>query len=381
MFKAFIRMLLSQSGQIPSSLTDNYDALLSTTLRAYRSKMADNITKGNKFVSFLKDRGKFRKQSGGERVQIPLMHAQNNTADIYSGYGVLDTTPQDGITSAFYNWSQMSVSITISGLEKKQNKGEAKILDLLKAKTMQSEVSLKELLNNCLVSGRITSSTNLGQFLAGLGRLDSGASAPLPLGALIDANPSRSVTIGNINGSTYSFWRNQASSSTASSFTGFKNELNQVYNNCTKGVGGAPDLMLSDQVAWETYWLSQQSQERYIVSDKRTIDILGGSDAMKFRGATWFWDEAVPDVETNATVVAIGGSAATGSVSASNVWFVNSDTFEYVVESDTDFSTTEFLRPENQDASVAQVLWMGAVGVNNRRKNGVLYGISRSITS
>jgi hypothetical protein len=39
------------------------------------------------------------------------------------------------------------------------------------------------------------------------------------------------------------------------------------------------------------------------------------------------------------------------------------------------------VRPENQDARVSQILWMGALGVNNRRKNGVLYGISRSITS
>lgn len=37
--------------------------------------------------------------------------------------------------------------------------------------------------------------------------------------------------------------------------------------------------------------------------------------------------------------------------------------------------------PENQDATVAQILWMGALGVNNRRKNGVLYGISKSITA
>jgi len=82
MFKSIWRFLSGQGGQIPSSLTDNYDALLSTTLRAYRTKLADNITRGNKFVSFLRDKGRFKKQSGGERVQIPLMHAQNNTADI-----------------------------------------------------------------------------------------------------------------------------------------------------------------------------------------------------------------------------------------------------------------------------------------------------------
>ncbi len=393
MFKAMnaalrsaLRLLCGQAGQIPSSLTDNYDALLSTTLRSYRKKLADNITKGNKFVSFLKEGGRFRKQSGGERVAVPLMHAQNNTADIYSGYGVLDTTPQDGITTAFYPWSQLSTSITISGLEKKQNKGEAKILDLLQSKTMQAEVSLKELLNNCLVSGRIASSSANGQFFAGLGRLDSGAVGPLPLPVLIDSNPARSVSVGNINGATYTFWQNQTfdgstTGSTATSFVGLRNELNRTYNRCSRGVGGAPDLMVSDQIGWETYWLSLTVNERYIIDNKKTLDILGGSDALKFRGATWFWDEVVPDVETNATVVAIGNSPATGTDTLSTVFFINSASFDFIVESDTDMDTTPFLRPENQDASVAQILWMGQVGVNNRRKNGVLSGISRSITS
>jgi hypothetical protein len=139
--------------------------------------------------------------------------------------------------------------------------------------------------------------------------------------------------------------------------------------------------MVSDQAGWETYWLSMTQNERYIVDSKKTLDILGGSDALKFRGATWFWDEVTPDVETTATVVGIGSSAAVGSDTASSVFFINTNSFDYVVESDTDMDTTPFLRPENQDASVAQVLWMGQVGVNNRRKNGVLYGISRSITS
>src|SRR3989304_6913770 len=103
---------------------------------------------------------------------------------------------QDGITSAIYDWAELAVSITISDKEKRQNAGEAKVIDLLKAKTTQSEVSIRELLNNCLMAGKITSgaSSSLGQFSARTGRLDSGASGPLPLAALIDSNASRSVS-------------------------------------------------------------------------------------------------------------------------------------------------------------------------------------------
>src|SRR5262245_38357727 len=95
----------------PSVLTDDYGALLTTTLRNMQPRLRDNISRGNRFLAWLNMRGRTRTVNGGERVQVALMHAQNSTADIYAGYGLLNTTPQEGITSAFYDWSQISVSI------------------------------------------------------------------------------------------------------------------------------------------------------------------------------------------------------------------------------------------------------------------------------
>ena len=361
----------------PSVLTDDFASVLSSTLRNYESKMADNISRGNKLCAWLDSKGRWTTKSGGERIQIPLMHAQNNTADIYSGYGLLDTTPQEGITSAFYEWSQLSVSITISELEIFQNGGKSRIFDLLNAKIMQAEVSGKELLNNCIVAGYIAVSGASGSFTRRVGRLDTSAKGPLPLAAIIDITPTRSRTdIGNINPNTYGFWANQANSSTATTFAGYKQELNNSYNDCAKGTGGSPDLFVSDQVAWETYWNSLQSQERYVVDDKRTLDVLGGSEALKFRGAAWIWDEVCPDTETNAEVV-----DAVGTHTVSTVFMINSQTLEFVTGAGKNWKTTPFVRPENQDARVAQAIWYGALTCNNRRKNGQLYGISKSITA
>lgn len=376
LFYSALRILGNQSGQIPSAVTDNYDALLSTTLRNYQTKLHDNITKGNKFLAWLESKGRTRKVSGGHQISIPLMHQQNGTADIYSGYGQLDTTPQDGITTAFYDWSQMAVSITISRKEKRQNSGKAKILDLLESKTTQAEVSLKELLNNCLVAGRITTTAGSDQIRARIGALDSGASGPQPIGALIDLNPTRSVAIGNINPNTYAFWANQVKNGAATTFVGQKNEMNQLYNDCAKGTGGVVDLILATQIYWETYWLSLQQNERYIINDQKTVDILGGSDGLKFRNSTIVWDEVVPDPETPFNPV-----DENGTNSAAAAYFINTESVEFITDSETDFITTDFVRPTDQDASVAQILWMGATTVNNRRKNGLHYGVSQSITS
>src|ERR1043165_8455713 len=144
-------------------------------------RLRNNISKGNKVLAWLQDRGRMRGVDGGERVQVPLLYGLNDTADIYSGYGVLKVTPQDGITSAFYTWCQISVSVTISRKEERQNSGQSRLLSLLQSKLMQAEVSGRELLNNCLVSGRISSgaSSTDGAFVARVGSMDSGAQAPL----------------------------------------------------------------------------------------------------------------------------------------------------------------------------------------------------------
>ena len=364
----------------PSTLTDNYDALLTTTLRSMQPRIYDNISRGNRFLNYLDMRGRWRNQDGGERVKVGLMYSLNTTADIYSGYGNLDTTPQDGVTSAFYEWAQIAVAIPISRKERRQNSGRSAIVSLLETKTNQAMSSGKELLNNCIVGGRITASSASGQFLARVGRLDSGANGPQPLPALIDTNATRSVSIGNINGNTNAFWRNQADSSTATTFAGYKQELNNIYNDCSKGQGGYPDIMLGDQVAWEQYFNALANQERYLVTEKRVIDVLGGpnggDDLLKFRGAVFIWDEVVPDTETNASVI-----DGIGTVTVSTVFVMNSQSFDYVVDAETDWITTPFITPVGQDATVAEILWMGALGVNNRRKNGVLFGIARNIVS
>lgn len=98
----------------------NVGLLLSTTLKNYRKKLVDNIHKSSAIFYYLKENGGFKTESGGERIVQPLMYGKNTTASSYSGYEQLDTTPQEGIDSAEYNWKQYSVSITISGEEEEK---------------------------------------------------------------------------------------------------------------------------------------------------------------------------------------------------------------------------------------------------------------------
>lgn len=56
------------------TMSDVYDAVLTSTLRKMQGPLRDNITRGNKVVAYLEQRGRMRRVDGGERIKVPLMY-------------------------------------------------------------------------------------------------------------------------------------------------------------------------------------------------------------------------------------------------------------------------------------------------------------------
>lgn len=347
----------------PSSLTLNLDAVLSTTLFNYRRKIEDSISTANAFFFFLmkKNAGGYKVVSEiGDRMAMPLMYELGN-ADSYSGYDVLDVTPADGITTAYYNWAQASVPISISGLEAKKNRGEAKLIDLLETKTKQAELGLQDFFNRGLLRGAGGSSVATAYSSSA-----NGSTFVDPIAKQIAYDPTASVVVGNINQATYSWWRNQTKNMNASTFKGFLKQLRTLRNDCSKGPGGGPDLVLSSQGSAELYEAALADQHRNPSWQKADIPF----DNVAFYGHPWVWDEFVPDA-VNGTVTQTKGS----------VYMVNTQFWGVRVDADTNFAPTSFVKPENQDAKTAHILWLGAVACSNRRKQGVGGNIDETIAS
>ena len=55
---------------------------------------------------------------------------------------------------------------------------------------------------------------------------------------------------------------------------------------------------------------------------------------------------------------------------------LNSGSLELVQHKNRLFSISEFGKPTNQDLRVAQVFWAGELTTNNRRKHGLLTGVT-----
>lgn len=368
--------------------TETYNTLLTTTMRNMRGSIRDEITTSLKFLAYLEMRGRKRYVPSGRTIDVGLMYEHNPTGDIYQAYGQLDTTPPDGHTVNGYPWANMGLTISVNGTERRANQGRHAIFNLIQTKRNQAVATAKTMLASAILCGNLAATGSLSQFTRNTGKIDPTATGPYPLPALVDANPSRSVSIGEINGSTETWWQNHAIASSASTYAGYKAEKLRAYQRASRGVGGEPDICLSDELTWQVYYNSLQTQERYIVTDQRTIDVLGGSrDSMiMFRNAVCIWDEYVPDVGTSTATPdnyfadSVGTYLQSGSHGTE--YFLNSGGFEYIVHPQADWVSTPFVVPANQpDVSTSAMLWQGQLVVNSRRKHCVLYDIDNSISS
>lgn len=363
----------------PSTNTVYYDSLLSTTLDAYvgGGSMFDNVFKDSAFLAALRLNEAVQTQNGGERIRAPLMYGDNSTIKSYSGSESLDTTLQDGHTTAFYEWKEIGGTIGITRKEERQNSGEAAIINLLQAKIKQAEMTMRETLNTQLIQGTVSSAT----FVPG-----NDAKDLYPLGYFLRklnaTNPTTGGNVGNISNSANSWWRHKTAVAdsgsldtgnsfalSVSTYKGLQVALKRLYNHCSRGTGGAPNLAIGDQTTYETYESSLNENVRY--TNTKMADL--GFDNIKLRGATFIWDELVPSIDTGEVA---GAATFTGSV-----FLLNTNFYKLIIDSETDIVTTPFVEPENQTVKTAKILFMGNAVVSNLRKLGVLYAVSQSIVS
>jgi len=324
------------------SETRNIDAVLTTTLANYRDKLYDNIFTHYPYLSWLNgslgdvmrtDRAKNddgerevkRVVSGGETIVEQLLYGKSSAVKSYAGYDVLDTTPQDGMTIARFNWKQYAATITISGLEKRNNMGESQLIDLLQAKTTQAEMSLRDMM----------STDSFGDGTGNNSKTFTG------LKALV----STTATVGGLSPTTFTWWASQAQTAASFAANGLA-AMRTLYNSCTFG-NDRPSIGFTTQTVYEYYEALMNPLER--ITDTKVADL--GFENLRFKGVPILWDR---------------------SCTAGLMYFLNSKYINLVVHEEADVVTKPFVTPENQDASTASILFQGNTTVNNRRMHGVL---------
>lgn len=349
-----------------TSVTRSYTSIVASVLDKVRDAVEDQITKNNKYLFFIRKSGNYKKvSSGGDRYRVSLMY-ELGAADSYSSFGQVNVTPSDGITSGFYDWRQAAAAVSISGLEEFKNRGSERIFDLLKERTVQSVLGLETLFTVGILQGQ--GSIDGSSLTTARTSAVNGSTFVDPLPLLVSSDGTG--TVGGIAAGTETWWKNQFSDDGSSTFAGFLKSLRNMYNLCSKGGGGAkgsPDYHLTDQFTFELYesaLAAAHQNPSYVNADIPFQNI-------SFKGKPVVWDESVPDIKNNDLTVGSGSDCGT--------WYMlNSNFLGVSVDSQHNFSTGDFVMPENQDAKTALILWYGTHWTSNRRKQGVLFGITTS---
>lgn len=312
----------------------DFNEILSTTLKNYVPKLADNVFTARPLFYALTNGQTIRRINGGAKIVVPIIYGTNSTAGSYSGSDTIDTTAQTGITAAEYDWKQYAATVTITGIEEAKNNGEAAIIDLLEGKIMQAEQTIIQNMNTMFYSNG-----------AGNGGKDF-----LGLNGLVGTGNDSGSAIGGIDAtdSDNSWWR---SSLTDQGGALTLAAMSTMYNNVSVG-NDQPTIIITDQDEYEKYEALLQPNLRYTSADVADA----GFQNLLFKGAPVTYDS-----DTNLDT---------------KMFFLNTKYLRLVAHTETWFQPTPFVRPTNQDARYAQILCYGQLTTSNRSRQGMLYGLT-----
>lgn len=307
---------------------DNVDELLSTTTSFWmQNKLEDQVFNATPFLAKM-NKNKMT-ADGGASILVPLLSGENSTATWYSGYDIIDTTPQSGMTTAQAQWKNLATSISISGEEERQNSGKEKMISLLEGKTMQAELTLEKQLTSALfasstLSKRITT-----------------------LVEMIDATS----TVQDINSTANSFWQADANNGGSFAAQGLSDMRTLWTDISTRTPNTLVDTIVTTTTVYNSYEKSLQPQVRY--SSMGSAE--GSFESLRFKSADVFYD-----------------SQATNGV----MYMFPSANLKLVVNSNANMKKTMFVKPSNQDARIAQIIVMLQLVTNARRKLGKITSIT-----
>ena len=307
----------------------DFDQILSTTLKNYVPKLADNVFSARPLFYALTNGQTIRRISGGAKIVVPIIYGKNSTAASYSGADVIPVTAQDGISAAEYDWKQYAATVTITGIEEAKNNGEAQIIDLLEGKIMQTEQTIIDNMNTMLWAD---GTGNGGKDFSGIQQVVSG-------GALGGINPGAA---GN------AWWQPTQTNHGNAALT--LAAMSSMYNTISVG-NDQPTIIFGDQLRYEKYEALLQPQLRYTSAEVADA----GFQNLLFKGAPVTFDD---------------------ECEAKAFYFLNTKYMRLVAHTDTWFQPTPFVRPTNQDARYAQILCYGELTCSNRARQGRLHNIA-----
>lgn len=312
----------------------NWGEMVTATLAHRRKKIADTISKNNILYYEMRRRGREKTIGGGLTITTPIMiGVENSNFQWYVGRESLNIAGQEILTSAEFPWKQYACGVSISGLEMLQNSGDEQIINMMSARIQHAEKTIENQMHQSAYGDGTSSS---GKEFGGLALLVSQVAG---------------ATVGGINSTTSTWWDNQRIAlGTAPTTTNIGASMMTMYLRTSRGTD-RPNLIMSDNTYYATYWGSLQGQQRFMDSKLAS----GGFQNIMFQNTPVVYDGG------------IGGFAPVG------MQFLNLDTIEIIMHSKrNNVVLSGPRRPLTEDSDTSVIAGMGNWLINDRHLNGTL---------
>lgn len=317
-----------------------FTEMVTTTMRHHKRKVVDNVTKNNALLTWMKEKGNIKTDaSGGYEIAVPLSYSENATYQRYSGADTLNIQQSDVLSAAKYDWKQVALHVTASGREIRMNNSSERMINLVKART---DVAMATAANNMSVD--IYSDGALTNQIGGLAHL-------------ITADGTG--TVGGINSTTYTFWKNKfgeiaAGGGSAITYANLRLAMNSMWYSLNRGTD-KPDLLVSSHDLYGIYEGGLQDLQRY--NDAKAA--AAGFEGLKYKSATIIFDD-----NTNF------------GTTAELMYFLNTKYLYLMEHPDARWTEDDEKVPVNQDAVVVPIYWMGQMCVSNRSLQGRIHDLA-----
>jgi hypothetical protein len=242
----------------------NVSDIVATTIEKRSKKIADNVTKNNAALAWIKSKGNVREITGGSVIYEELSFAENANAGWYSGYDLLPVAAQDVLSAAQFDIKQAAVPVVISGLDELKNDGPEAMIGLMESRVGVAEATMANLLAD-------------GMYSDGTG---SAGKEIVGLDSAVPISPATG-TYGGIDRAAWPFWRSKSTTIATLSATTVQPAMNAMWAQLVRG-RNRPDLILMDNEWWAAYMASLQLLQRFTDPGKAklgfpTVDFMDAS--------------------------------------------------------------------------------------------------------
>ena len=322
-----------------------------TTQSRLLPKAVDNILNGNVLTTRLLRTP--RTWRGGTSIDIPVNLSDITSVGSYFGLDTFNTTQENIRQRASFTPSQEYVNISISGIQKAINQGEAAVINLV-----AEEIAWR--------TKRLSDEIGTQLYLDGTGN-----SSKDILGLVAAVDDSTNVTTyGGLSRSTYTNWR---ATLTAQSGSLSLANLAADFDAAQRG-DDVPTLMVTTPAVFTIYeaLLTPTVSHQFSMNDFRmtgdgiarvggTVAANQGFRALTFRGVPFVADE---------------------KCTANNIFTLNENHLSFWIipqperEIKNGFAWTGFKEPVNQDGVAGQLLWYGQLITDAPRTHARRTGVT-----